>query len=141
MGSGLKTHDITDRQQESWRRRLATLGLRDDEFDELFTHSGGRGGQNVNKTSTAVVLSHRPTGLQVRCEAERSQAANRALAREWLLDKIDQQRKAAAAAERDARERVRRQSRPRPRVVKQRILETKARHSLKKRRRQRAFDE
>ena len=111
---------------------MTALGIRDEDLDEVFTHSGGPGGQNVNKSSTAVVLRHRPTGVQVRCEEERSQGRNRTRARELLLDKLEEQRRRAAAEHRARLELARRRKRPRPRSVKEGILRTKARQSVKK---------
>ena len=110
-------------------QRMATLGVREDEILESFTHSGGHGGQNVNKTSTAVMLVHRPTGLRVRCEAERSQGLNRFLARRLLLDKIEQRQQGFVAAERSRIEKIRRQKRKRSRRSKQRMLEAKGRRA------------
>ena len=95
-------------------RRMAALGVREEDLEETFTHSGGPGGQNVNKTSTAVVLVHRPSGVQVRCEAERSQARNRIQARELLLDKIEARISQARQARRAAAELLRRQKRKTP---------------------------
>ena len=112
--------------------RMAELHIREEDIEEVFTHSGGPGGQNVNKTSTAVVLKHRPTGLRVRCEAERSQGRNRLRARHLLLDKIAEQQREARAANRSRSEKLRRQKRPRPRAVREGILRTKARQSVKK---------
>ncbi len=126
---------------EKIQARMAALGIREDELEEKFTHSGGPGGQNVNKTSTAVVLIHQPSGTQVRCESERSQSANRLLARELLLDKIEQTRLQARAAERALIEKKRRQKRKRPRGIQERILQDKARQSSKKRLRRRASDD
>ena len=53
-------------------QRMTALGVREADIEESFVRSGGHGGQNVNKTSTCVMLLHRPTGLQVKCQATRS---------------------------------------------------------------------
>jgi len=111
---------------------MAQLGVREEEIEETFTRSSGHGGQNVNKTSTAVVLLHRPTGLRVRCETERSQALNRFLARRLLLDKIERHQRGFVEAERARIEKIRRQKRKRSRRAKERMLEAKARHAEKK---------
>ena len=128
-------------REDKLLERMAALGIRDEDMVESFTRSSGPGGQNVNKTSSAVVLVHRPTGLQVRCEQERSQAQNRLLAREWLLGKIEGRIRALREKEQAQREKLRRQTRKRSRGAKERILRDKARHSSKKRLRQGGQDE
>src|SRR5436190_16428254 len=89
--------------------RLLELGIREEDLDETFVHSGGKGGQNVNKVATCVLLVHRPTRTMVKCQRERSQAANRLVARRLLADKIEEQRLGRASARRQEMERTRRQ--------------------------------
>jgi protein subunit release factor B len=113
-------------------QRMARLGVREEDIEETFVRSGGHGGQNVNKTSTCVMLVHRPTGTQVKCQTTRQQAQNRTLARELLLNKIEAERAARIAAERHQTEKLRRQKRKRSRAAKERILAEKARRSQKK---------
>ena len=120
----------TGRSIEQWMKELGVL---ESELEEVFARSGGPGGQNVNKVSTAVTLRHLPSGLRVTVQDSRSQALNRKLARERLLEAIEGRRKSERAAELSRREKIRRQRSPRPRDLKKRILEGKRRRSkLKK---------
>ena len=113
-------------------QRLAALGVREEDLEETFVRSGGHGGQNVNKTSTCVMLTHRPTQLQVKCQTTRHQGLNRFLARKLLLDKLESRRQERLAAERARVEKLRRQKRGRSRGAKQRMLADKSRQGTKK---------
>ncbi|MBM3832517.1 MAG: peptide chain release factor-like protein [Verrucomicrobia bacterium] len=116
-------------------RRMAALGIREGDLEEAFVHSGGPGGQNVNKASTCVMLHHQPTGVRVKCQSTRQQAQNRILARHLLLDKIERLQQQRAETERARIEKMRRQTRKRSALAKERMLADKARHAEKKRRR------
>lgn len=109
--------------------RLRSLGVLESDLDEQFVRSGGPGGQNVNKVSTCVVLLHRPTGVQVRCQEERSQAMNRYRARQRLAEKLEEKILGAASAKQQEIARIRRQKRRRSRRAKERILQAKHRTS------------
>jgi protein subunit release factor B len=113
-------------------RRMAALNVRETDLEETFVRSGGHGGQNVNKTTTYVMLLHRPTGLQVKCQTTRHQGRNRLLARQLLLDKIHRLQQNRAEDERARTEKLRRQKRPRSHAAKQRMLEGKSRRADKK---------
>lgn len=117
--------------------RLAAAGISRAEVEERFIRAGGKGGQAVNKLSTCVTLRHAPTGLVVRCDEERSQSRNRALAWERLIARVLALRRSAEDARRQAREKERRRRRPRPRGVQERILESKKRRARIKEQRRR----
>jgi protein subunit release factor B len=115
--------------------RMRKLGVREEDLDESFVRSSGAGGQNVNKTSTCVVLVHKPTGLTVKCQEARSQGLNRFLARRLLLDRIEEKKVGVLSAELHRIEKIRRQKRKRSRRAKDKMLANKRHHAVKKRER------
>lgn len=126
---------VSSEREAQLNQRMAALGVREADIDESFVRSGGHGGQNVNKVATCVMLQHRPTGTQVKCQDTRQQGLNRFIGRKLLLDKIEADRQKRVAAERAQVEKLRRQKRKRSRGAKERMLADKSRHSQKKARR------
>ena len=128
----MSAYPVSPEKADQLAARMAALGVREVDIDESFVRSGGHGGQNVNKTSTCVMLLHRPTGLMVKCQETRQQGLNRFLARRLLLDKIEARQKGFVDAARAEREKIRRQKRRRSRRAKTRMLDDKSHHGAKK---------
>ena len=121
--------------QDALADRMRKLEISETDLEESFARSRGPGGQNVNKVSTAVTLRHLPTNISVTVQDSRSQAVNRKLARERLLDAIERAREEQRMAGVAKREKERRRKSPRPAALKRKILESKRRRAeLKKRR-------
>src|SRR5882672_11737486 len=121
--------------------RLAALGVRAGDVEERFVRGTGPGGQKINKTSSTVWLRHRPTGIEVRCQRERSQSANRELAWRELCEKLEARRRASADAAEQARQAERRRSRQKSRTQKVRMIETKKHRARHKSHRGRVAEE
>ena len=112
--------------------RMGRLGIRESDLVEKFVKGSGKGGQKVNKTSSCVYILHRPSGIEVKCQRERSQAMNRFLARRELCARLEERVHGAQSARRQEIERIRRQKRKRSRRQKERMLQDKRLHAGKK---------
>jgi protein subunit release factor B len=121
--------------------RLAALGISVTDVEERFVRGAGPGGQKINKTSSTVWLRHRPTGIEVRCQRERSQAANRELAWTELCDKLAARARAAREAAQQSREADRRRTRQKSHGQKVRMIQSKKHRARIKARRGRFSDD
>ena len=119
-------------KEEALRAKMASLGINEADILELFILASKKGGQKVNKTSSCVYLKHVPTGIEVKCQQERSQALNRFLARRILAGKIESLVLGRESAEQKRYEKIRRQKRRRSRRAKEKMLRDKKFHSEKK---------
>lgn len=128
----MSSFPVTPAKSDELTQRMARLGIRESDLDEGFIRGSGSGGQKINKTSSCVYLRHRPSGIEVKCQRERSQAMNRYFARRELCDRLEERIRGAASARQQEAEKIRRQKRRRSRRQKSRMLDDKRQHSAKK---------
>lgn len=81
---------VSPEKQNQLLARMIKLQIKESDLEESFTRSGGKGGQNVNKVSTAVHLKHKLSGIEVKCSIHRTQGLNRYKARDILCDKLEE---------------------------------------------------
>ena len=112
-------------KEKNLKTKMRLLGINEKDITERFIRSGGRGGQNVNKVSTCVYLKHNPSGIEVKCSRERSQALNRFFARRLLVKKIENVKLGKASEEKKLIDKIRRQKRKRSKRAKEKILADK----------------
>lgn len=124
----MPTYPVSPEKESQLSKRMADLSILEEELDERFIRGGGPGGQKINKTSSTVVILHRPTGIEVRCSRERSQAMNRFLARRELCEKIAEKRLNEKSKKQQEREKIRRQKRRRSRRQTAKMVDDKKRH-------------
>jgi protein subunit release factor B len=116
---------VSPQKEQQLREKMESLNIREEDIEESFVRSSGRGGQHVNKTSTCVYLKHLSTGIEVKCQEERSQALNRYRARVILASKIEQLVKGKESEEIQRIEKIRRQKRKRSKRAKEKMLAEK----------------
>jgi protein subunit release factor B len=126
------TFGVSAKKEADLRERMERLGIFEKDIVEKFIRSSGKGGQHVNKVATCVYLKHLPTGIEIKCQEERSQALNRYRARRNLADRIEEEIKGRESEERKRIEKIRRQKRKRSKRAKLKMLEDKKKHSRKK---------
>jgi protein subunit release factor B len=126
---------------ENVRSRLHALGVDVSDVEEKFIRGSGPGGQKINKTSSTVWLRHRSTGTEVRCQAERSQSANRERAWLELCDRLEAMRRASAASAQQVQEKGRRRNRQKSRGQKVNMILMKKHRAKHKSNRTRVGEE
>jgi peptide chain release factor len=124
--------NVTHEKEKMLHDKMEALGIKETDIIERFVRSQGHGGQKVNKTSTCVYLKHVPTGIEVKCQKERSQALNRFLARRILMNKIQNMILGKESEEQQRIEKIKRQKRKRSKKAKEKVLRLKHLQSEKK---------
>lgn len=133
--------DFPDIVEAALRARFVSLRVRPEEVEERFVRGTGAGGQKINKTSSTVWLQHRPTGIEVRCQRERSQAMNRLTAWTELADKLEWRKQEAKNQAQSARELVRRQNLKKTRGQKKKMIQGKRHRAGIKQKRSGSWEE
>ena len=100
------------------------------ELVEEFSRSGGRGGQNVQKVETKVVLRHLPSGITVVAQEERTREANRIRARKRLVAALELRRRRERLRVQAERSRERSRQAKRGEVAKRKLVEGKRRRAM-----------
>ena len=82
---------VTQEKWEQLKTRMISLSIQEEDLMEKFVLGSGSGGQKVNKTSSCVYLKHKPSGIEIKCQQDRSRDLNRFLARRELCDRLEEQ--------------------------------------------------
>jgi protein subunit release factor B len=123
---------VSTKKEKVLQEKMERFDIHEKDIIEKFVRSSGHGGQKVNKTSTCVYLKHIPTGIEVKCQEERSQALNRYKARRILVEKIESLIKGKESEEQKRIAKIRRQKRKRSKRAKEKMLEEKRKRAEKK---------
>ena len=123
---------IRKEKVDELHKRMNLLGIKEEELIEKFILGSGSGGQKINKTSSCVYLKHIPTGIEVKCQKDRSREMNRYYARKELCDRIEEKIENKKSERQQMIEKVRRQKRRRSRKSKEKMLAAKKQLSEKK---------
>ncbi len=112
---------INPKKIKALEDRFAALGINESDIEEKFVRAQGRGGQKLNKTSSCCWLKHLPSGIEIKCQQERSQAMNRFLARRQLADKLDELSGGKPSARQAKADKIRKQKARRSRRTKSKL--------------------
>ena len=123
---------VSPSKQQALADKMQKFGIKESDIVEKFIRSAGKGGQNVNKTSTCVYLRHVPTGIEIKCQRERQQSINRYVARKLLAERIENMTLGKMSEEQQRIEKIRRQKRKRSKRAKNKMLDAKTMHASKK---------
>lgn len=128
----MKDFGVSLKKQAELDKIFKRYEIKESDLEEKFVRSPGKGGQNVNKVSSAVYLKHLPTGTEVKCHRERTQGLNRFLARRLLAEKIEETILGELSKKRQMIEKICNQKKKRSKRAKEKILRNKKIASYKK---------
>ncbi|MBU1086088.1 MAG: peptide chain release factor-like protein [Candidatus Omnitrophica bacterium] len=128
----MSTYTISLEKENALKKKMDGLGIKESDIQEKFIRSSGSGGQKVNKTSSCVYLKHLPTGIEIKCQQERSQTMNRFFARRILVEKIEDLVLKEKSAQQKQIAKIRKQKQKRSKRSKEKVLKQKKMNSEKK---------
>ena len=137
MNLRLSQLPVSESKQRDLRRRMRALNIREADLNEKFVRSSGKGGQNVNRVATCVMICHVPSGMRVKCQIARTQGLNRYYARKILIEKIEVRERGIASAKQQKIAKLKRQKRKRSKRAKEKMLANKRHIAEKKKLRSR----
>ncbi len=110
---------IRKEKLEALHEKMAELQIREEDLLEKFILGSGSGGQKINKTHSCVYLKHLPSGIEVKCQQDRSRELNRFLARRELCNRLEEKQHPEFSKSTIAREKIRKQKNRRSRRRKE----------------------
>jgi peptide chain release factor len=123
---------IRKEKHDALKEQMERLGIKEGDLIEKFILGSGSGGQKINKTSSCVYLKHIPTGIEIKCQRERSRELNRYYARRELCERLEEKIEGKKSEKQQMIEKIRRQKRRRSRKGKEKMLAGKKQQSEKK---------
>ncbi|MCP5506539.1 MAG: peptide chain release factor-like protein [Chlamydiales bacterium] len=120
---------VTKEKKEALEKRMEELEIFEQDLVEKFILGSGSGGQKINKTASCVYLKHLPSGIEIKCQQDRSREMNRFFARRELCEKIATKIHGEKTKKEREIQKKRLQKKRRSRRMKQKILEEKRKHS------------
>jgi protein subunit release factor B len=121
---------ISAEKQAELQERMSRIGIREEDLLEKFILGSGKGGQKVNKTSSCVYLKHLPSGIEIKCQKERSRELNRFYARRELCEKLENLLFKEKSERQKEIAKIRRQKKRRSRKTQIKLVEQKRQRSF-----------
>ena len=123
---------VSKEKTDDLKEKMISLGILEEDLIEKFILGSGSGGQKINKTSSCVYLKHLPSGIEIKCQKERSRELNRFIARRELCRRLEERTSLEKSEKTQEIEKIRRQKKRRSRKSKEKMLEEKKIHSSRK---------